>query len=58
MAKAPNPERVYAVINTILQRKYEVKIEYALDKRPAPRPIFSTPVLRKSNNNKNQGVAL
>jgi hypothetical protein len=59
MAKAPSPERVYEVINTILQRRYDVKIEYTLEMRPAPRPIFSTPVLRKSNNNQNQkGVAL
>ena len=28
--KTPNPDRVYAVINTILQRRYGVKIEYTL----------------------------
>lgn len=58
MANTPSPERVYSVINTILQRRYEVKIDYTLDKRPAPRPIFSTPVLRIRNKNKNEGVAL
>lgn len=28
--KRPNPDRVYAVITTILQRRYDVKIEYIL----------------------------
>jgi hypothetical protein len=28
--KMPNPDRIYAVINTILQRRYDVKIEYIL----------------------------
>lgn len=26
----PNPERIYAVIANILQRKYAVKIEYTI----------------------------
>lgn len=28
--KKPNPERVYAVIASILERRYNVKIEYVL----------------------------
>lgn len=28
--KTPNPDRIFAVINTILQRRYDVKIEYIL----------------------------
>ena len=28
ITKGPNPDRVFAVINTILQRRYDVKIEY------------------------------
>ena len=28
--KRPNPDRVFAVVNTILQRRYGVKIEYIL----------------------------
>lgn len=28
--KRPNPERVYATIAAILQRRYEVRIEYTL----------------------------
>ena len=28
--KNPNPERVYEVIAKILERRYDVKIEYAL----------------------------
>ena len=51
MAAKPNPERVYAVISTILQRRYEVKISYSLEYRPSPGPIFSTGMLRKSNEN-------
>lgn len=30
ITKMPNPDRIYAVINTILQRRYDVKIEYIL----------------------------
>lgn len=26
--KRPNPDRIFAVINTILQRRYGVQIEY------------------------------
>ncbi len=29
-SKAPNPDRVYAVIASILQRRYDVKIEYTV----------------------------
>ncbi len=29
----PNPERVYAVIASILERRYNVKIEYTLLKK-------------------------
>lgn len=29
-SKRPNPDRVYAVIATILQRRYDVKIDYIL----------------------------
>jgi hypothetical protein len=59
MASTPSPERVYSVINTILQRRYEVKIDYTLEKRPAPRPIFSSSVLRIRDKNQNtEGVAL
>ncbi len=28
--KRPNPDRIFAAINTILQRRYDVKIEYIL----------------------------
>ena len=28
--KTPNPERVYAVVAAILERRYNVKIEYQL----------------------------
>ncbi len=31
--KRPNPDRIYAVINTILQRRYDVKIEYTIEKQ-------------------------
>ena len=31
--KRPNPDRVYAVIATILQRRYDVKIEYTIEKQ-------------------------
>ena len=31
--KTPNPDRIYAVIATILQRRYDVKIEYTIDKK-------------------------
>lgn len=31
--KKPSPERIYAVIATILQRRYDVKIEYILEPR-------------------------
>lgn len=30
--KTPNPERVYAVIASILERRYNVKIEYEIIK--------------------------
>ena len=29
--KTPNPDRVYAVIASILERRYEVKIEYVVE---------------------------
>jgi hypothetical protein len=29
--KRPNPERVYEVIATILQRRYDVKIQYTVE---------------------------
>lgn len=29
--KAPNPDRIFAVVNTILERRYDVKIEYVLE---------------------------
>lgn len=28
--KRPSPDRIFAVINTILQRRYDVKIEYTI----------------------------
>lgn len=28
--KRPSPDRIFAVINTILQRRYDVKIEYII----------------------------
>ena len=28
--KRPNPDRIFAAINNILQRRYDVKIEYIL----------------------------
>ena len=31
--KRPSPDRVYAVIATILQRRYGVTIEYTIEKR-------------------------
>ena len=31
--KRPNPDRVYAVITTILQRRYDVKIEYIVKEK-------------------------
>ena len=31
--KRPNPERVYEVIATILERRYGVKIEYTIEKQ-------------------------
>lgn len=30
VTKTPNPDRIFAVINTILQRRYDVKIEYTI----------------------------
>ena len=30
ITKTPNPDRIFAVINTILQRRYDVKIEYLI----------------------------
>lgn len=30
ITKTPNPDRVFAVINTILQRRYDVQIEYTV----------------------------
>lgn len=30
--KTPNPDRVYAVIASILERRYTVKIEYTVQK--------------------------
>lgn len=30
VTKGPNPDRVFAVINTILQRRYDVKIDYII----------------------------
>ena len=32
ITKRPNPDRIFAVINTILQRRYDVKIEYIIAK--------------------------
>ncbi len=31
--KRPNPERVYEVIATILERRYDVKIQYITEKQ-------------------------
>jgi hypothetical protein len=31
MAKTPNPDRVYRVIATILERRHNVKIEYTIE---------------------------
>lgn len=31
ITKTPNPDRVYAVITQILERRYGVKIEYTLE---------------------------
>ena len=28
----PNPERIYAVVASILERRYDVKIEYTISK--------------------------
>ena len=28
--KRPSPDRIFAVINTILQRRYDVKIDYII----------------------------
>ena len=30
ISKKPNPDRIIAAVNTILQRRYDVKIEYIL----------------------------
>ena len=30
--KTPNPERIFAVVASILERRYSVKIEYTLEK--------------------------
>lgn len=30
ITKTPNPDRIFAAINTILQRRYDVKIEYII----------------------------
>ena len=30
ITKTPSPDRIYAVIATILERRYSVKIEYSL----------------------------
>lgn len=32
--KTPNPERVYAVIASILERRYNVKIDYEVVVKP------------------------
>ena len=31
--KTPNPERIYAVVASILERRYNVKIEYELKRK-------------------------
>ena len=36
--KTPNPERVYAVIASILERRYNVKIEYTVVKIEGGKP--------------------
>jgi hypothetical protein len=33
MSKTPNPDRIYEVIATILQRRYDVSIEYIITKK-------------------------
>lgn len=35
VSKKPNPERVYAAIAAILQRRYNVRIEYTLETKGA-----------------------
>ena len=37
MASKPNPERIYATIVRILERRYGVKIEYILKTAPERR---------------------
>lgn len=32
--KTPNPERIYAVIASILERRYDVKIDYVVLEKP------------------------
>lgn len=32
--KTPNPERVYAVIASILERRYNIKIDYEVVAKP------------------------
>lgn len=33
--KTPNPDRIYAVVASILERRYNVKIEYTLTPKGA-----------------------
>lgn len=35
VSKKPNPERVYAVIAAILQRRYNVRIDYTIETKGA-----------------------
>ena len=32
ISKTPSPDRIYAVVARILERRYSVKIEYTLEK--------------------------
>lgn len=33
ITKRPSPDRIFAAINTILQRRYDVKIEYIIQSK-------------------------
>ena len=35
ISKTPNPDRIYAVIARILERRYGVKIEYTVEAKEA-----------------------
>ena len=48
MASKPNAERIFRVVAGILQRKYEVSIEYTLDCPKSPGHFFGSSCYEKA----------